>query len=82
MAETPNVSLVLITTRKLHSRSYAKRAVRCFGGEGIGEKMLQEAKFKSKTIHELDGKMIKEEEEMRTMDKLDEIAKKRTCRKR
>jgi len=41
-------------------------------------KMLAEAKFKSKTIHELDGKMIKErEQEMRTMDKLDEIAKKK-----
>ena len=45
-------------------------------------KMIQDAKFKSKTIHELDGKMIKErEEEMRTMDKLDEIAKKKNVPK-
>ena len=44
--------------------------------------MIQDAKFKSKTIHELDGKMIKErEEEMRTMDKLDEIAKKKNVPK-
>ena len=50
--------------------------------KALERKMLQEAKFKSKTIHELDGKMIKErEEEMRTMDKLDEIAKKKNVPK-